>query len=261
MPVAAISNPYRIAPVAPSAPRWAEFVPGMPHPQSYWGKILRSGPIAYWVQGEAPAVPLPAARCEILSPGQDGTYNSVALGQPGIGDGHTAAGYDGATSYLNILTAAFIGRFNGQAGSFLQWMMTSAWADGIRRDQAFIQVDAANFIIVRKDPAANQMSWLYNAGGVLDGVVIGGLADIIWVPIGLTWDLNAGATGELRAFYNGAQVGATQVGLGTWVGALTNAVLGATNVAPANVHDGNLGNSIIWDRAITPAEMLDYSTV
>ena len=83
------------------------------------------------------------------------------------------------------------------------------------------------------------------------------------MQVGIAWDISAGATGELMLYYNGVQAGATQVGLGTWVGDLLNirTTLGATSTVPIGVHSGNIGPVLLYNEAKTPAEIAYLSTV
>jgi hypothetical protein len=47
-----------------------------------------------------------------------------------------------------------------------------------------------------------------------------------WTHAAMTWDKNAGVSGEFKAYINGLQVGSTLTGLGTWVGSVAYGDLG-----------------------------------
>ena len=227
---------------------------------TYADKVLATGPIAYWPQWEASGA---VAQC-LIKAAQNGTYTGVDLGYPGIGDGNTSPYYDGANDYTNAFTATLAGAFNGQEGSILFWAKVAnvgVWTDGTRRDMLFTQVNASNIIIIRRLVANNAIDWNYIAGGVTENIALGALTTTDWMHIGMTWSLSAGANGEVKAYYNGAQSGATQVTLGAWAGAIINATIGATNVVPSNVWNGYLAHCAVWNRALAPAEIAALAVV
>ena len=222
-------------------------------PIAYWLLNERSGTIAYdWVSGRSVGA-------------QNGTYardTSVMGTGPGIGDGSIAPLYNGAADYTNIYSASLSAAFNCDEGTLLAWGRVAAgtWTDGTRRDAVTLLTDGNNYIIVRKAAANNTLEWLYVAGGVVEYVGLGGLSSTSFFSFGLSWSASAD---EVRAYYNGAQTGATQTVLGVWAGALSanDTVVGATNQVPANPWSGYLAHCAIWDRALSPDEIADLAVV
>lgn len=236
-----------------------------PFPSAYTQKVIGYGPIAYWTQGDPL---LPTAVEQIDSPAQDGTYSAagVTLGQQGIGDGLTSALYDGIAGHANIFSAALQAAFTPAQGTVFIWgMVTNAgvWTDAAQRRMFELAVANPNRVLIGRDGINNQLQFQYRAGGVISQVLYVTIAPVVFFSAAITWDVNAGPTGEVRAFYNGAQVGATVVGLGVWVGNLsaTRTVIGAQMTAPTLLWSGNLSDCAVWDRALLPGEVADLATV
>jgi hypothetical protein len=127
------------------------------------------------------------------------------------------------------------------------------WADGVGREIIFFVANGNNYIEIGK-LATNQLSWSYKSGGVHLNV------QLIATPttqmcLGMTWSKTNDSE---KAFYNGLQTGATQVGLGVWAGALgaNTTLIGASSLVPANVWYGYLGEGVLLNREASPAEML-----
>lgn len=230
---------------------------------TYIDKVMSYSPIAYWPLWEAVGA---TAVCQVNSPAQDGTYVGVTLGQPGIGDGNTAPFFDGTNDYVDIYSVPFNAAFKGLEGTFAVWARVfnvGVWTDGANRFLGLIRTDANNEIQCYKSVAANTLTWYFRAGTVLDNIVQGGYTDVDWFLYGLTWSRSAGATGEVRAYFNGAQVGTTQTGLGNWVGALNpvQCLIGSYLGPPALAWHGWLAHKFVLDYAASGPQMLDLATV
>ncbi len=227
---------------------------------TYAAKALGYNPIAYWPAWEGAGA---TAVDQVNSPAQDGTYvGAPTFGQTGIGDGNTCALYDGANDNINITSAAFTAAFDMNQGTAVCWArVTNAgvWTDGAVRNVLYIRNGGyTDLVTLHKSAAAGTLTWQYRAGGVDDAVSLAGLATTDWMCLAITWDVNAGATGEVRAYYNGAQTGATQVGLGV-PGAIDRGYIGSDSAAQR--WDGYLTHCIVYDRALTPAEVADLYVV
>lgn len=69
---------------------------------TYAQRVLALGPSAYWPLWETPGAPVAE---DVTGHGFHAPYFGVALGEPGIGDGRTAARFDGAGSRVEIWSA------------------------------------------------------------------------------------------------------------------------------------------------------------
>ena len=227
---------------------------------NYNDLVMGTRPIAYWPLDESAGT---VARC-LVNTAQNGTYTGVTLANDNTGPfGTPAPWYDGATSYLNAFSAALAAAFNGAEGTIIIWAKVNAvgvWTDGVEHRISTFRADINNRLINGTNSLANQLRWAYRSGGVFnlrDGL---GYTTVDWFMHTITWSK---ALDEVRAFHNGAQVGATMNGLGVWAGALANTttVLGSASTVPANSWHGWLGPSGIWGRALPPAEVLDLYVV
>lgn len=227
--------------------------------RGYTNKVLALSPIAYWPMAEASG----SVAIDASGNGRNGAYSGVTLGATGIGDGRTAATFDGATSYTNVYSASLAGAFSGAQGSIVIWGRVSGagiWTDGISRRMLLLQADANNRIGINKAVANNEIDWLYVAGSVSKSAGVTSFSPAGNFCIGLTWD----KAGDAVKFYvSGAQSGATQTGLGVFAGALssTQTIIGALNTTPAQVWGGMLAHAAIWTRALSAAEMLTLATL
>lgn len=171
---------------------------------------------------------------------------------------------DGANDYGNILTdvgtTGLKQIFNGTTGSAFVWgkvVNVGAWTDGAVRNLFRLEANATNYILLTKSNTNNRFQFLYFAGATLEIVNLNGLVTTDWFSVGMSWDKTAGASGEVKAIWNGAQTGATQTGLGVWAGALTKALIGAETTVPVSVWDGWMAYAAVKFGSVwSPADFL-----
>lgn len=212
-----------------------------------WPLDERSGAVAYDVSGH----------------GLNGAHSNVTLGADGIGDGKTAASYNGTTSLTNIYSAGLNTAFNGQAMTLAVWLNFSGavWADATFREMVNIQVDVNNFIYIAKPVAADTIQIAYKAGGTAKtgNIALTGNDDV-WLPFALTASKSAD---EVKFYSSGAQAGATQNTLGTWAGSLssTKCTIGAANTTPALVTSGLLAVCALFDTALGAGSIAEMAAL
>ena len=170
---------------------------------------------------------------------------------------------NGGIAYFDACEDRRMNGFLGDQGTIIvpaQVANAGVWTDAVARNMVRVQVDGTNFLEMRTDGAGN-IAWRYDAGGVTE-FNQAPVADLAFVVYGMTWDISAGATGEVRYYIRGVPNGGVDVALGTWVGdlAAANVVIGAASTVPANVWSGNIGPALLYNEAKTPAEMLYLST-
>ncbi len=222
-------------------------------------ELFGSSIIALWPQNEASGT----VSREIVN-GYDGAYTGGTLGVPGIGDGNTAYELDGTTDFNNIHSAPLAAAFNPSEGTLLTWAKASGagmWTDGVARYIARLAADANNDLNIIRTTTNNQLQISYKAGGVQDAVASTTLnGSLLYFCVALTWSVVADS---VMTYINGAQVGATQTVLGTWVGALSNTrcAIGAVGPAATNVWSGSIGPVLLLNRAATAAEIAVASVV
>lgn len=224
----------------------------------YSGKILSadlSGLIAYWQLNDS----LAAVTVEDRSVfNHDGTPDTVTFKVTGIGDGETAAEFDGAASNVDTFSASLSGLFNENAGTVTAWGKVSGagvWADGQSRYLFRAGVDANNDVRLLKN-AGGGLRCTYRAGGTSKYVDIV-TSTVDWFNLTLTWDTVAG---EVKIYFNGVQQGTTQTGLGVWAGALAEAFIGAYN-AGAGYWDGAIAHVAVWDSVLSATEIAALASI
>lgn len=154
------------------------------------------------------------------SEANDAAYSAsgVTLGVTGVGDGNTAARFDGNNSHVLLGDAAFAAAWDGDKGSaiaFAKVDSASRWTDSATYRYPYhirSSVNSLYYIVFGKTSNDNQLTWRRRTGG--------GITEILhthsgtgWFMQGLTWDL---AADEVKAYFNGALVSTGGNSLATW---------------------------------------------
>ena len=132
------------------------------------------------------------------------------------------------------------------------------WTDGTLRETLTLLVDANNKVLLEKSSGNNTFSFRYAAGGTEESVSKSSHNPTGWGMYAMTWD-KAGS-GNMTAYYNGAQEGTPQAIAGTWAGSLaaTNTLIGAYHTTPLFAWDGSLAHGALWaGKALTAAQILN----
>ena len=110
---------------------------------------------------------------------------------------------------------------------------------------------------IQRTAANNTIRFFYKAGGITVEQITGGITSVNFVPYAMTWDISAGATGEVRYYIDGVASGATDTGLGTWAGNLNPGAtcVGASTTGPTDIWSGNVAPVSVWSAALSPDEM------
>jgi hypothetical protein len=166
--------------------------------------------------------------------------------------------FDGVNDNVGVYSASLNSAFNPLEGTLMAWAKVSAagvWADSAVRRIATLLVDTNNYIAIEKTATANQLKVYYVANGtasVATDVSLAASPNPFQVAI--TWSKSGDA---VKMVINGAQVGATQTGLGTWVGNLasTKVAIGAADTSGTNPWSGSITQPILFNRALTAGEL------
>lgn len=205
--------------------------------------------------------PFGSVAADVSGNGRTGTCVNVALQEPGIGDGLTAMGLNGTSSYISWYSTSLRDAFNGALWSLNIWakIPPAVWLDGTSRRIAILRVNTSNQISLRRTTSNNQLEWSYSAGGTANTILRTTDAPVDWFCLGFSGNK---ASDRLRAYYNGVQID-EKSGLGTFAGTLasTSCCLGATTTAPLNVLNGSLAHAQLWNAELTPAEFADLGVV
>lgn len=220
--------------------------------------LFGSSIVGYWKQGE----PSGAVSVDSGPRNHPGAYTAVTLGQPGMGDGGTAASYNGTSASDNIGTNGMPVDFNGLEGTLAIWVQVAnvgVWTDATARDIVSISVDGTTKVEINRDGSANSLTFQYNAGGVSKSNNVSGQSSVGFLHLALTWSKSGDA---LIRYINGVQQGATVTGLGTWVGvpATTRCFLGA-RLAANDFWSGLLAHAVLCNIAHPASVIAQTATV
>lgn len=227
---------------------------------AYTNKVIALGPIAYWPMAESSG----SVALDATGNARNGAYTGVTLGNAGIGDGRTAASFNGSTSFNNIYSVSLAGAFNGQECTMAAWFQVSGagvWTDATARRIFRLRSDGSNYIELYKSNTNNLLEVDYIAGGTVKAVTSTALGgSVAWIHIAVTITKAGDA---LKFYLNGIQSGATQTGLGTYVNALaaTLCCIGAASTAPITVWSGLLAHAALWSTPLSAAQVLSLASV
>lgn len=119
---------------------------------------------------------------------------------------------DGVNDTGLLTTASLQGIYDPDVGSLFCWFKpfdAGVYSDGANRFFVRLSGPGANYIHLQRTATNNQMLFRRADGAVSKTVFKNDLSSTDWFSLGMSWDINAGATGEMKAIYNGSQEGAT----------------------------------------------------
>ena len=204
-----------------------------------------------------------AASSDFSTPGDnpmDGRNTAAAVGQAAggnLGYGYT---FDGATSFVDNYSAALNSKLNPAAGTAIAFAKVSGggvWTDGSFRRILTWRTDANNRALIFKANTNNRLEASFVAGGVFKTIANTSFSPTDYFMVAITWDTSGG--GQFKLYLDGVQFGATQTGIGTWVGNLdsTRTNIGASITTPAEVWDGDIAHVGIANRVLSATEIND----
>lgn len=226
---------------------------------AYTNKVIAVAPanlIQYLVQAE----PI-GATVALDSSGnaRNGAYTAVTLGAAGIGDGRTAASFNGTTSLNNAFSASLQAAFNGSEGTMMIWLRYAGTVnDGVTRRIFQFLVDANNRCQFTKI-TDGRYGFTYAAGGT-NKTIASGLLTASLTHWAMTWSASGD---QMKAYVNGAQFGSTQTGLGVFAGSIsaTQTTIMAGSTGPIELTNGIAAHAAVWDTPLSAAQILTLATV
>ena len=222
---------------------------------SYMCRIIASAPLLYFPFNEQSG--LVAKNWGSLGIPADGSYTGVDLAAMSGPKGGLAPYFDGANDFVSIYSAALVAAFSGSAGTMMIWAKVydaSIWTYATYRILMIIKNDASNWVDIDRTTANNRIYVIYRANGInsAPGIVV---STLDWFHIALTWDA---PNDIVRGYLNGVQQGADINGLGVFSGTPDSrwCCIGAGSNTPTAVFNGYLAHAALWDRALSPSEIL-----
>jgi hypothetical protein len=196
---------------------------------------------------------------------RDGAYSGsgIAYGETGIGDGRTSVKLTTTGAFVNWYSAGLASAFNGSEGTLAVWAKVSAagiWTDGGTHYIVRCRVNASNDIAIVKTATNGRLEYNYVAGGTSEQYRREGSNETGWMHIAITWSKS---NDRVIAYFNGAQVGATMTGLGTWAGALDVArtIIGNADTGNTFGWSGWLAHAVLANREATAAEVANLASL
>lgn len=187
----------------------------------YVDKVLGYAPIAFWRLNEASG----SDALDSSTNGYDGLYSGPTLAALTGPDGSNAPSFNGTSDRVLLSSSGVIADLDMTEGTALLWFKPASgvWTDGATRYALGIYASGTNYLVIGKD-SSNRLAMQYRAGGTTKQYLDGTFTSTDWVCAVMTWSASAD---EVKFYIDGAQVGSTQTGLGTWSGAVTSVTLGS----------------------------------
>jgi len=223
----------------------------------YYKKVLhveRASLISYLPLWEASG----AVAYDLSGNGRNGASVGVTLGEPGMGDGRTSYGFDGALDYVNWYSAGLAAAFNGAEYTALMYLRVpsvAVWQDATFRRALRVMVDANNYFEFYKESGAGSRLLIQAKAG---GGAVKGAA--VYTAQGTSFLCAAIVRSEagqyIRGYVDGVQQ-FSQADTDTWAGppAATTTVIGASNTGPVNPWLGNVAHVQLRNKALTAAQI------
>lgn len=163
-------------------------------PLAYTKRVQALGPIAYWPLADLSGT----AATDASGNGRNGTYSNVTLGVPGIGDGRTAASFNGTSSYVDIY-AAISGVIPYDEGSISVWVRDTA-LDATTRQVIGWRITTGDI--------RYQVTQGVSRAAIKRSNVLADSVDLtaVWTHLCATWSVSANA---LKLYRNGVSIGSS----------------------------------------------------
>jgi hypothetical protein len=184
----------------------------------------------------------------------NGSNTGITMGQATGTPLKYGGTFDGANDYGTLHTASLQANWNADLMTMVVLFKVSGvgvWTDGTLRSIFRIGVDFNNQVFLYRAGPANQVTWLYKAGGTSEIITKAGLSSTDYLMMAITAD-KAGVGASF--WWNGVQEGASQAIAGVWAGALTSAwtALGsADGTVASNVWDGDIALAAVYSEDLS----------
>ncbi len=190
-----------------------------------------------------------------------GKMTPTATTFPTIGStagGHLSNAYtfDGTNDFVNIYSSDLNSVFYQNEGTVVAWAKVNAssvWTDSTSGQIFYLRADDNNRIQILESSSNSLLQFNYLGGGT-NSQVISAFSSTSWFQVVATWNKSAD---QFKVYVNGAQVGTTQTGLGTWTGnlATTTSLIGAASTAGAAPWKGMINDVRLYTRALSAEEI------
>jgi hypothetical protein len=231
----------------------------------YTHKVKALAPIAYWPLADSGG----SVATDASGNGRDGAYTSTTLGVTGIGDGRTAATFDGTSSFVNMYSALLSAVYPGSPMTVAVWAKVSGsgvWTDGtFRRVLRITSASNSNALTIRRN-ATNNLLEIKMFTGVANATqpaitlnnTVNTEITTAWFHLAATWT----AGGNLQAYLNGAAFG-SPAAIDTVASGLqsTTTTIGSSSTGPADVWSGSIAHVCLFNRVLPASEVASLAVI
>ena len=213
--------------------------------------ISSLAPLVYWKLNETSGT---AALNYGTLATANGLYVEAVVAQTPAPGGGFAPLFDGTNDRCNVYTAALVGAMPEATGSIVAWakvLSSAVWTDGAERYVfEYLKTPGNNWACLFKG-GDNLMHFQIDGATAAKTISMGSVTPLSWMMFALTWDSVAD---EMKAYYNGLQVGVTTAGFGSITGTLNldYAIIGANDSTGFNPWKGYLSQQAIWTSVLAP---------
>ena len=205
---------------------------------TYHLRVLTTVPknmVAYWRLNESSGVTAHDSSPQMMH----GTAQHVTWNQPGIGDGYTAAGFDGQSGLIDLFSASFQNAFDANEGTLMCWFRnTRTTGQGVlfRVGQFRAQWENGNLVLARIE--GNHVQ-----------VIARPVPDTGWHALGLSWSVQ---TNTLVAYLDGHEFKKEQANVAATIQPVNEgeACLGAADTSGQTPWQGAIAHVALWNRAL-----------
>ncbi len=228
------------------------------------GTVNGGGLVGYWALDEGNGI----STADFSGQGNAATLVNMAM-PPSSTSGWTlgkygyALNFDGVDDYVALGSGinALFENILDQEGTVTAWFNSNSW--GANKYEAVISIgaDDNNYVMIRR---VYYLGFLFtNDSGGTSRTITKPIAQVptgVWTFVALTWSKSAN---ETKAYFNGAQEGATLPGPGTknWnFGSKTNTLGSAyfntgSTPDPVGLFNGTIDDTRVYNRALSAAEL------
>lgn len=221
----------------------------------YWQSVINrfgANLIGYWPLDEASG----NVAQDISGNGRNGAHSNVTLGQAGIGDGKTAAGYNGTSSYTNVYSTSLRDAFNFNEMTLVLWprIASDVWYGATGRALCAFGTDLNNRFSASIRADTKQLQIERKGGNVVSGVYNAPFYSI--APFQMAVTVSATNT-RMRVFLNRSLMANSYGTFGSHVGAMAVnwAIFGANQFGTSGWFLGSLAHGFALNREATPDEL------
>jgi len=184
---------------------------------TYADKVLLYSPIGYWKLDESSGTDVLDSSGNAFH----GTESGITWSADGIGDGNTAALFDGNNDYADVFGAGLAAAWNTTQGTLLAWFYNTEAVPSFRHVVSFDASDAADSVYIIQSTATQR-------GGIkLTGNSEGSQPNVTnaWRAIAVAWNV----TGNVKRFSIDGETKAASAATLSGVLTLAHAWIGRRN--------------------------------